>query len=121
MATARGRQQGVACTALDTADARLAIVPVDEVTEVGTQRPIPYSLTMQQVEVALLVDVLQLRMPDADQRTLLVETLLGTGVVETVRSHPWRSPGRKILHVRRVAQANLTVLASLQAQTFDFA
>lgn len=75
---------------------------------------------MQQVEVALLVDILQLRMPGANQRTLLVETVFCAGVVEAVRGNPGGGPGRKVLHIGRVAQADLAVLAGLQAQAFDF-
>ncbi|MNN91482.1 hypothetical protein D3C81_2096040 [compost metagenome] len=60
MATGRGRQQRIPGTALDVADTRLAIFLVDEVSQVGTQHPVAHRLLVQQVEVALLIDVFEL-------------------------------------------------------------
>ena len=119
MATGCRRKQSVCRAAADLADTRTAIVLVDKITEVGAQHPIAYRLFVQHVEIALLIDIRQLRMPHADLRTLLIEAIFRTGIIESVRGHPRRSPGREILHIRRVAQAYSPVLPSLQPQAFN--
>lgn len=51
--------------AVDLAGARGAVVAVDEQAEVGAQGPVADTLLVQQVGVALPVDVLQLPVPQA--------------------------------------------------------
>ena len=87
-------------------DARTTVVLIDEIAEVGAQHPAAHWLLVLQVEIALLIDVFKLRMPDSDQGALLVEAVLATGVVERIGGHPRRGPGREVLHVRGVTQAH---------------
>ena len=119
MAAGCCRKQAIGRVAADLTDAGTAIILVNEVTKIGPQHPVADRLLVQQIEIALLVDIFQLRMPQPHLGALLIETVLGTRVIEAVGGYPRRSPGRKILHIRRVAQADRSVLTRLQPQPFD--
>ena len=119
MAAGCCRKQAIGRVAADLADAGAAIVPVNEVAKIGPQHPVAHQLLVQQIEIALLVDIFQLRMPQPHLGALLIETVLGTRVIEAVGGDPRRSPGREVLHIRRVAQADGSVLTRLQPQPFD--
>ena len=113
------REQSVRRAAADPTDTRAAIVLVDEVTQIGAQHPVTHRLFVQQIEIALLIDIRQLRMPCPHLGTLLIETVLSPRVVESIGGHARRRPRRQILHVRRIAQAHGPVLPRLQPQTFN--
>lgn len=102
--------------ALHVADTRAAVILVDEIAQVRAEGPVTKLLFMQQVQIALLIDVFELRVPGANQRLLFVKTVFGARVVETVRHDGGSRPGREVLHVRGVTQAHGGVLTCLQAQ-----
>ena len=113
------REQSVRCATADPTDTRAAIVLINEVPQIGAQHPVTHRLFVQQIEIALLINIRQLRMPRPHLGTLFIETVLSPRVVESVRGHTRRSPRREILHVRRIAQTHGPVLPCLQPQAFN--
>ncbi len=64
------REQGERGFVVEVAGQRAAVFLADEVAEVGTQGPVTHGLAVAQVEILLLINVAEFRVPDADLRAL---------------------------------------------------
>ncbi len=74
---------------------------------------------MQQVEKLLLVDVLQLRVPDTYLGTLVVEDILAAAEVEAIGRERASAVHRHVFHACIVARAIATELPAIQRQAVD--
>ncbi|MDT4855668.1 hypothetical protein FQZ97_900310 [compost metagenome] len=115
------REQGIAGAAVDFPGQGTAFVTVEEQSQVRAQGPARQPLPVHQVQIALPVDVVQLRMPGTGQGTFVIEAVLDTCVVEAIRTRRGCGPGRQLLHIRRVAQAHLSEMPGVQPQPLDLA
>ncbi|MNP13925.1 hypothetical protein D3C76_1062270 [compost metagenome] len=75
---------------------------------------------MGQVEVLLLVDVGQFRVPDADLGAFFVEGVFTAAEVETVGGERAAAVHRHVFHARVVARAVGAELAAVEGQAADF-
>ncbi|MNE13450.1 hypothetical protein D3C80_1062830 [compost metagenome] len=100
-----------------------------EVAGIDPQGPVPQRLGVLEAVEALLVDILQLRLPHTDAGTVVVEGIVGANVVEAVTGKA-RQPRRvdrvvdqrvHLLAVGRVAQAGGAELAGAQGQPGELA
>lgn len=80
-----GREQGERGLVVEVTGQRAAVLLADEVAEVGAQGPVAQGLAVGQVEVLLLVNVTEFRVPDTDLRALFIERIFTAAEVETVR------------------------------------
>ncbi|MNC33060.1 hypothetical protein D3C75_814410 [compost metagenome] len=87
VAATLGRQHAVEGLVVDGAGQLVAVLAGVEVAEVGAQGPGAERLAVLEAEEALLVDVLQLRVPGADAGAVGVEGVVGAGIVEAVAAH----------------------------------
>ncbi|MNQ92844.1 hypothetical protein D3C85_1082820 [compost metagenome] len=101
-----------------------AVVLGIEVAGVDRQGPVTQGLGVLQAVETLLIDVLQLRLPEPDAGAVAVEGVVGAGVVEAVAGEAGEPRGVDrvvdqrvhLLVVGGVAQARGTELAGVQGQ-----
>ncbi|MNN52837.1 hypothetical protein D3C81_1675580 [compost metagenome] len=75
---------------------------------------------MHQVDVLLTVDVLELGIPQADHRALVVEGIFATAEVETIGGERRPPIERHVFHAGIVARAVGAELTRIQGQALDF-
>ncbi|MNZ49631.1 hypothetical protein D3C78_674060 [compost metagenome] len=97
-----------------------AVFLAEEEAEVGTQHPVADRLAVLQLQVLLLVDVLQLGAPQADQGAVLIEAIFAADEVEAVGGGLGVGEQRHVFHARVVARAVLAELAAVEGQAGDF-
>ncbi|MCY1290568.1 hypothetical protein D9M70_397210 [compost metagenome] len=95
---------------------RAALVAGGEQADVGAQGPVADLLLVRQVVETLLVDIFQLRLPQADLAAPGVEAVFRTQVVESIGKHPATAIDRQVLVVGGVALAQRAHLPAMQGQ-----
>ncbi|MNN44253.1 hypothetical protein D3C81_1585340 [compost metagenome] len=115
-----GREQGKRGLVVEVTGLGAAVFLADEVAQVGPQGPVADGLAVGQVEVLLLVDVAQFRVPDADLRALFIERVFTAAEVETVGGERGFSVHEHVFHARVIARAVFLELTAIQRQAADF-
>ncbi|MNZ87502.1 hypothetical protein D3C78_1063620 [compost metagenome] len=115
-----GREQGKRGLVVEVTGLGAAVFLADEVAQVGAQGPVADGLAVGQVEVLLLVDVAQFRVPDADLRALFIERVFTAAEVETVGGERRFSVHEHVFHARVVTRAVFLELTAIERQATDF-
>ena len=113
------REHGRGGAVVQFASALGTVLAADEITEVGAQGPVAQRLAVHHVDVLLAVDVLELGIPQANQRALVVEGVFAAGEVEPVGGEGGAAIERHVFHAGVVARAVATELAGIQGQPGD--
>ena len=96
-----------------------AVFAAAEITQIGAQRPVAQRLAVGHLQVLLLVDVLQLGIPQPDQRALLIEGVFTPDKVEAIGRDRGVALHEHVLHARIVTRAVFAELAAIEAQAVD--
>ncbi|MNM49960.1 hypothetical protein D3C81_609800 [compost metagenome] len=116
-----GGEQAGPGLVVQVAGAGAAVFLAEEEAEVGAQHPVADRLAVLQLQVLLLVDVLQLGAPQADQGAIFIEAIFAADEVEAVGGSLGVGEQRHVFHARIIARAVLAELAAVEGQAGDFA
>ena len=97
----------------------IAVITGVEVSQVGTQRPVPEIESLDQVYQVLLINVIQFAAPQTQCGVGLRELVSTAQIIELVRRTADRRPD--ILTIGAGAVVHFTQLAGLNIQVLDFA
>ena len=118
-ATVAGRKQRRDRAVIQIAGFGTAVFSTAEVTQIGPQGPVAQRLAVGHLQVLLLVDVLELGIPQADHRAFFVEGVFTADKVEAIGCDSRFALHKHVVHARVVARAVFAELPAIQRQAIN--